>query len=155
MAIDNRNNPRAVKVHLRRSKTDQFGNGVDIVIGRTGDLLCPVAAVCAFMALRGSSPGPFFMYPDGTPLTKARFVNIVRTALQELGLPQEQFAGHSFRIGAATTAAQVGLGDSMIMMLGRWNNAAFLRYLRTPRESLVSATARLSLKSRAQPGTIG
>ena len=155
VAIDDRNNPQAVRVHLRRSKTDQFRNGIDIVIGRTGDSLCPVAAVCAFMVRRGSSPGPFFMFPDGTPLTKARFVNVVRTALQELGLPQEQFAGHSFWIGAATTAAQVGLEDSMIMMLGRWNSAAFLRYLRMPRESLASVTAQLSRKSKTQPETIG
>ena len=155
VAIDNRTNPRAIKVHLRRSKTDQFGNGVDVVIGKTGDALCPVPAVCAFMAERGTSPGPFFTFPDSTPLTKARFVGIVRAALEELGLPREQFAGHSFRIGAATTAAQAGLEDSMIMMLGRWNSAAFLRYIRTPRESLASATAHLSLKSKAQLETTG
>ena len=155
MAIDDHINPQAIRVHLRRSKTDQFRNGIDIVIGRTGDSLCPVATVCAFMALRGSSPGPFFMFPDSTLLTKARFVNIVRTALWELGLPQEQFAGHSFQIGAATTVAQVSLEDSMIMMLGRWNSAAFLGYLRTPRESLASVTAWVSRKSKAQPETIG
>lgn len=150
VAIDNRTNPQMVKVHLRRSKTDQFGSGVDVVIGKTQDSLCPVAAVCAFMAQRGTSPGPFFVFPDGTPLTKPRFVEIIRAALEELGLPQEQFAGHSFRIGAATTAAQAGLEDSTIMMLGRWNSAAFLRYLRTPRESLAAATAQLSLRSRPQ-----
>ena len=152
VAIDDRTNPRAVRVHLRRSKTDQFGNGIDVVVGRTGDTLCPVTAVCAFMAQRGPSPGPFFLFPDGTPLTKARFVSIVREALRELGLPQEQFAGHSFRIGAATAAAQAGLEDSTIMMLGRWNSAAFLRYIRTPRESLTATTARLSLKANTPSG---
>ena len=153
VAIDDRSNPRMVKVHLRRSKTDQFGSGVDVVVGRTQDSLCLVAAVCAFMAQRGTSPGPFFLFPDGSPLTKARFVEIVRAALEELGLPREQFAGHSFRIGAATTAAQSGLEDSTIMMLGRWNSAAFLQYLRTPRESLASATARLFPKPKAQRET--
>ena len=74
-------------------------------------------------------------------------MSIIREALWEVGLPQEQFAGHSFRIDAATAAAQAGLEDSTIMMLGRWNSAAFLRYIRTPRESLTATTARLSLKA--------
>ena len=158
VAIDDRVNPQVVRVHLRRSKTDQFGSGVDVVVGRTGDCLCPVAAVCAYIAHRGSRPGPFFRFGNGTPLTKSRFVQIVRTALGELGLPQDQFAGHSFHIGAATTAAQAGLEDSMITMLGRWNSAAFLRYIRTPKQDLASATARLSVRSRqsslSEPGRI-
>ena len=144
VAVDDRTNPRAIKVHLRRSKTDQFGNGVDVVVGKTGDALCPVAAVCAFIAHRGSSPGPFFTFADHTPLTKPKLVEILRAALDDLGLPQEQFAGRSFRIGAATTAAQVGLEDSVIRMLGRWNSRAFLRYIRASRDSLAKATARLT-----------
>ena len=58
------------------------------------------------------------MFPDGTSLTKARFVDMVETALEEVGLPWEQFSSHSFRIGAATTAALAGLEDSMITLLG-------------------------------------
>lgn len=144
VAINDARNPQAIKVRLRRSKTDQFGNGVEVVVGRTGDDLCPVAAVAAFMVKRGRAPGPFFVFPDGTPLTKATFVEIVRKAVGELGLPEEQFAGHSFRIGAATAAAQAGLEDSTIMTLGRWSSAAFLRYIRTPMATLAAATTRLS-----------
>ena len=44
-----------------------------------------------------TSQGPFFVFPDGTPLTKARFSESVKAALEELGLPQEQFVGHSFQ----------------------------------------------------------
>ena len=144
VAIDNPENPQAIRVYLRHSKTDQFGRGTEVILGRTGDLLCPVAAVAAFMRARGTSPGPFFIFHDGTALTKAKFVQITRQALQDLGLPEEQFAGHSFRIGAATAAAQAGLEDSCIMMLGRWNSTAFLRYIRTPKAELAAATARLS-----------
>ena len=39
-----------VRFHLRRSKFDQFGRGVDIVVGRMGALLCPVTAIFRFVA---------------------------------------------------------------------------------------------------------
>jgi hypothetical protein len=87
-------------------------------VGRIpNDILCPVSAVLAFLAARGGTPGPLFCLPDKRPLTKARFVKGVRQALVALGLPCDQFAGHSFRIGAATTAAQAGIEDSMICVL--------------------------------------
>ena len=119
------------------------------MIGKTQYCLGPAATVHASMAQRGMLQGPFFVSPDDTLLTKARFSVIVKAALEELGLPQEQFGEHSFQIGAATTVAQPGLEVSMIMMSGRWNRTAFLRYLRTPRESLASASACQSLKPMA------
>lgn len=36
---------------------------------------------------------------------------------------------HSFRIGAATSAAKAGIEDSTIHMLGRWSSSAFLVYI--------------------------
>lgn len=136
VASDDGQPPTMLRVFLKRSKTDQFGRGVDVYLGATGDDLCPVAAVLAFVANRGSSPGPFFRLADGTPLTKARFVAKVRDALARAGVPQLHYSGHSFRIGAATAAARAGVQDSTIQALGRWSSAAFLRYIRTPREQL-------------------
>jgi len=60
----------------------------------------------------------------------------VRNALEAVGLPHAQFAGHSFRIEAATAAAGAGVEDSVIRTLGRWNSSAFLAYIRTPRQQL-------------------
>ena len=136
VAIDDSSNPQLLKVHLKRSKTDQLGKGVDIYIGKTNCPLCSVVAVLAYMASRGPSAGPFFKLANGHPLTKSGFTNKVRAGLQAVGLPESDFAGHSFRIGAATAAACAGIEDSMIQTLGRWSSAAFLSYIRTPREQL-------------------
>ena len=144
IAVDNRSCPTLLKVHQKRSKCDQLGKGVDVFIGRTDDLLCPVAAVLAYMANRGATDGPFFIHTNGTPLTKPYFVAKVREALMAAGLPYQHFAGHSFRIGAATTAAKAGLEDSTICTLGRWNSTAFLTYIRTPREQLAQLSRTLS-----------
>ena len=112
VAIANPLNPQAIKVHLHRSKTDQFWNGVDVAVERTANVLFPMSAVAAYMARRGKAPGPFFVFTDGTALTKWRFASITQKDLGELGISQEQFAGHSFWISAATAAAQAGLEDS-------------------------------------------
>ena len=125
-----------LQIYLKRSKTDQAGKGEHIYIGKTDGELCPVSATLAYMASRGPKPGPFFQFKDGTPLTKAKFSSSIRVALQEIGLPYMNFAGHSLRIGAATAAAKVGLEDSTICKLGRWNSAAFITYIKTPRDSL-------------------
>ncbi len=144
VAIDDPQNPKRLRVHLRKSKTDQLGKGVEVYIGRTGCPLCPIAAVLAYMVNRGSKEGPFFMFKDDQPLTKAKFTQNVRAALQSAGLPYQSFAGHSFRIGAATTAAKAGIEDSTIRMMGRWSSAAFLAYIRTPRDQLAQFSGLLS-----------
>ena len=133
-----------MRFHLKRSKCDQFGKGVDVFLGRTNAGVCPVSETLRYVGRRGPAPGPFFIFENGTPLTKAAFILRVREALVTLGLNCQDYAGHSFRIGAATTAAQAGLEDSVIRSLGRWNSDAFLRYIRTPREQLATYSRLLS-----------
>ena len=72
---------------------------------------------------------------------KACFVARVREMLGSAGIPADGYSGHSFRIGTATTAAQAGIEDSTIQMLGRWSSDAFRTYVRTPRERLAGYSA--------------
>ena len=127
-----------VCIRLKQSKCDQFGKGVDIFVGRIYTDICPVTEILQYVALHGPAPGLLFIFDDGPPLTKAVFIKRVREALVSMGLNPQDYAGHSFRIGAATTAAQVGLEDSVIRSLGRWNSDAFYRYIRTPQEQLAT-----------------
>ena len=136
LAVDDQSNPSLLRIRLKYSKTDQLGSGLDIVLGRTYHDICPVAAVMAYLAVRGDGEGPLFKFADGRCLTKERFTRRIREALAALGLRSADYAGHSFRIGAATTAAQVGLEDSTIRTLGRWKSDAYLSYVRLPRDHL-------------------
>lgn len=144
VTIDNPQAPTTLKIRLKKSKTDQLGNGADIFISKTGCLLCPVAGVLAYMAIRGPGKGPFFKFNTGQPLTKSQFTKHIRLVLQAVGLPYQSFAGHSFRIGAATTAARAGIEDSTIRMLGRWSSSAFLAYIRMPQEQLAHMSRTLA-----------
>ena len=125
-----------VVLHLKVSKTDQFRKGIDVYLTRTGASLCPVSALMAYLILRGPEEGPLFRRENGQPLTRAFLVQEMRAALAAQGLDDSAYAGHSFRIGAATTALSVGISDAKIKMLGRWDSSAYQAYLRMPREEL-------------------
>ena len=128
ISIDNTKLPTSMKVTIKASKTDPFRHGVTLHLGRTGTDLCPVSAVLEYMVARGCEAGPLFIWQDGKYLTRANFVKGVRAAA---GLNTRDYAGHSFRIGAATTASTRGIQDSLIKTLGRWESSAL--YPNSPR----------------------
>ncbi len=150
MAVDGRDKPTMVRVHLKRSKCDQFGAGVNIVLGATGQPLCPVTAILRYIQARGPSPGVFFRKSPSEPVLKPWFVDQLRDVLAAVGLPRHQYAGHSFRIGAATTAAMGGVEDSTIQTLGRWHSSAYLQYIRLPSERLAGVSVVLAKHSNSR-----
>ena len=143
--VDNQSTPSAIQVTIKASKTDPFCQGVTLHIGVAGGPLCPVAAVLSYMVARGNSSGPLFTWEDNRFLTRDQFVRGVRAALSEAGYVAKDYAGHSFRIGAATTAAEHGIQDSLIKTLGRWESSAYTRYVRTSPEVLRSVAKTMSL----------
>jgi len=58
------------------------------------------------------------------------FIAATRQALAAANLPAHEFAGHSYRIGATTTAATAGIEDSTIQMLGCWKSSSYQLYIR-------------------------
>lgn len=143
VTVDCISNPQMLKVRIKASKTDPFRLGVDIFVGRTGTVLCPVSAVLAYMALRGAGPGPFFQFRDGRPLTRACLVTKIKEAISAAGVDCAAYSGHSFRSGAATTAAKQGIGDATIKTLGRWKSNAYQLYIKTPRHQLAAISRQL------------
>ena len=139
--VDNADKPRMITVTIKASKTDQFREGV---LGWTGQKLCPVAAVLAYLVRRKEGPGPLFRFEDGRPLTRTRLVQEVKPALEEAGTSSAGISGHSFRIGAATTAAEHGVEDSAIKVLGRWRSNTFQRYIRRDRANLAGLVEKLA-----------
>ena len=79
-----------------------------------------VVAMMKYLAVRGIDEGPLFREANGTPLYRRNLVAHVKLALQQAGLNSSHYAGHSFRIGAATAAASRGINDATIQILGRW-----------------------------------
>ena len=141
--MDSRQAPRVVSVHLQYSKNDPFGNGVTICLGRTHQSTCPVAALLGYLARRRNSPGPLFLFGDGSTLSRQRLVRQMQQALAPYGIDCSHLTGHSFRIGVASAASRTGIEDSMIQTLGHWRSSAYLRYIRIPGQMLAATSERL------------
>lgn len=135
-------------LRLKSSKTDPFRQGCIITLFPTRSVLCPVKPMQRYLALRGSSlisvSEPLFMTPDRNPLTRTVFVDTLRSLLSRLGLESSHYAGHSFRIGAATSAAAVRIPDHLIKTLGRWSSDCYQRYIRTPHSLLQASQCQMA-----------
>ena len=96
----------------------------------------------AYLHRRGPAPGPLFLQENGQPLTRTQLSNFLQSTLSAVGITGT-YSGHSFRIGAATTAAQQGLPDHLIKTMGHWSSDAYLLYVRTPVESILNVSGQL------------
>ena len=116
-------------------------------MGKTAREIRPAAAMLAYLvARRDRSHGEdaFFIQEDGSPLTRIALVSWLRVTLSAAGIDPSRFAGHSFRIGAASVAAARGVADSTIQCLGRWKSDSFKCYIRIPRDELTAISITIS-----------
>ena len=68
--------------------------GLSIFLGRSQSDLCPVAAMLAYLAVRGINVGPLFQFANGRPLTHQRVVDHLRDVLMAAGVAAERSFGH-------------------------------------------------------------
>jgi len=114
IAVDNRKYPRLFKVTIKESKTDPFRKRVHIYLGATDRFVCPILGVLPYLAARGNKPGPLFITENGDGLTRQTFSVLLNSTLSKLHQDNRNYNTHSFRIGAATTAAQAQIPDASI-----------------------------------------
>ena len=134
-----------LNLRIKASKTDPFRSSTTITIGSTSGTICPVRALKTYLSRTAMDHvGPLFCYSNGTPLSRSQFTKELRALLAHgAGINTVDYAGHSFRIGAATTAASKGLPHWLIQTLGRWSSDCYLRYIRTPAYVLADVSKRL------------
>ena len=130
-------------ITLQASKTDPFRQGVKIQLFCTGGTTCPVHALATYARLRTGATTdpaePFFVEEGGSALTRSFFITKLKELLQRIGLDPALYNGNSFRIGAATTAANAQVEDHLIQTLGRWASNCYSRYIRTEPSTLCRA----------------
>lgn len=75
---------------------------------------CPVQSFLNYFSVRSIANGPLVINPDASPVLRSKFSKMLCSILQLCHLDPKRYKGHSFRIGAATNAAEQGLSDTQI-----------------------------------------
>nr|XP_006815366.1 PREDICTED: uncharacterized protein LOC102808214 [Saccoglossus kowalevskii] len=125
-------------VQLRASKTDPFRHGCIIKIAPTFTSVCAVRAYTKYCSICAPSPQtPAFQFHSGSWLTRQSLTTHLRDLLTRAGIQNPRlYTTHSFRRGAATTAAEANVPDWLIKTLGRWRSDAYQVYIDTPSSTL-------------------
>jgi len=127
-----------VKITVRKSKTDQFGEGMIKGLPYfSNDKYCPVTNLKNWLTLSKIKTGPIFRrFAKGSILTRHRLTDqsvvlIIKDCLKLAGIENQNFSGHSLRSGFATVAAESGADERSIMaMTGHKTTQMVRRYIK-------------------------
>lgn len=120
-----------IKIFLPQSKTDKVGKGQWIQLNSCPiKEICPVLLLKQYLVRRPKVNNMLFVHENGEMLTKYQFNFVLKKNVNGLNLGRKKMSSHSFRIGAATEAAKVGLHVEEIKKVGRWRSDAYKLYIR-------------------------
>ncbi len=127
-----------LKITIKRSKTDQFGEGTIKALPYFNEsIYCPVVTLKRWLNVSKITKGAIFRrFSKGTKLTKYRLTDqtvalIIKEYLKKAGIENANYSGHSLRSGFATSAAESGAEERSIMaMTGHKSTEMVRRYIR-------------------------
>ena len=127
-----------LKINVRRSKTDQFGEGsLKGIPYFNNNKYCPVISIKKWINFSKINSGPLFRrFLKGTKLSYKRLTDqtvalLIKGYLSDIGIDSKNYSGHSLRSGFATSAAESGAEERNIMaMTGHKSPEMVRRYIR-------------------------
>jgi site-specific recombinase XerD len=130
--------PEGLKISLRRSKTDQFGEGFTKALPYFDNpQYCPVLSLKKWIEISKIASGPVFRrFSKGSKLSNNRLTDqtvalLIKEYLKLAGIDSKNYSGHSLRSGFATSAAESGVEERSIMaMTGHKSTEMVRRYIK-------------------------
>ena len=130
--------PEGLKINLRRSKTDQFGEGFTKALPYFDSAqYCPVISLKKWIEISKIKSGPVFRgFSKGSKLRLNRLTDqtvalLIKEYLELSGINSKNYSGHSLRSGFATSAAESGVEERSIMaMTGHKSTEMVRRYIK-------------------------
>ena len=127
-----------LKINLRRSKTDQFGEGFTKALPYfDSSQYCPVVSLKNWLEISKINSGPVFRrFVKGSKLSENRLTDqtvalLIKEYLNLAGIDSKNYSGHSLRSGFATSAAESGVEERSIMaMTGHKSTEMVRRYIK-------------------------
>ena len=123
--------PEGVKILIRRSKTDQSGEGsIKAIPYFENQEFCPVIALKNYLNKKFSNSDKSQKDVKIFEISDKSVALIIKRYAEKAGLDSSKYAGHSLRSGFATTAAEFGAEERNIMaMTGHKTTQMVRRYI--------------------------
>ena len=123
--------PEGVKILIRRSKTDQSGEGsIKAIPYFENQEFCPVIALKDYLNKKFSNLDKRKKEVKIFEISDKSVALIIKRYAEKAGLDSSKYAGHSLRSGFATTAAEFGAEERNIMaMTGHKTTQMVRRYI--------------------------
>lgn len=123
--------PISTQIVLHHHKSQKKSDPIIITIqGNPLSAFCPVHCLFKYKNSFPHTSGPLFQFSNGLPVPYSYVSSQLSKAAIVARLDPKRYKGHSFRIGAATHAAQLGFSENYLQHLGRWNSNVLHRYIR-------------------------
>jgi hypothetical protein len=123
---------RHVKIIIKHFKHNKNALPRDLLLPKQEQKqICPDQLLTNYLKLRGLKAGALFCFPGGKSVTRNYFTEKLKTGLLFCGLDVNRYKTHSFRIGGASYYASLGMSDTQIRFMGRWESDAFKKYMRS------------------------
>ena len=127
-----------LKINIKRSKTDQFGEGsIKGLPYFDNSQYCPVVSLKNWIDIAKINSGSLFRrFSKGSRLTEKRLTDqtvalLIKEYLKLAGIDNKNYSGHSLRSGFATSAAESGAEERSIMaMTGHKSSEMVRRYIK-------------------------
>ena len=127
-----------LKINLRKSKTDQFGEGFTKALPYfDNSQYCPVVSLKKWIEISKITSGALFRrFSRGSRLLENRLTDqtvalLIKEYLKLTGIDSKNYSGHSLRSGFATSAAESGVEERSIMaMTGHKSTEMVRRYIK-------------------------
>ena len=127
-----------LKINVKRSKTDQFGEGsIKGLPYFDNSQYCPVLSIKKWIEISKINSGALFRrFTKGSNLSEKRLTDqtvalLIKEYLDLAGINSKNYSGHSLRSGFATTAAEAGAEERTIMaMTGHKSTEMVRRYIK-------------------------
>jgi len=123
-----------LKIILRKSKTDQYGEGsLKGLPYFDNSNYCPVISLQKWLNISEIKSGPVFRrFLKGSKLSEKRLTDqtvalLIKQYLELAGINSKNFSGHSLRSGFATSAAESGAEERTIMAMTGHKSAEMVR----------------------------
>ena len=123
-----------LKINVKRSKTDQFGEGfIKGIPYFKNYLYCPVKNLKHWLNISKIKKGPVFVrFLKGSKISNIRLTDqsvalIIKEYLTKAGIDNKNYSGHSLRSGFATSAAEAGAEERSIMAMTGHKSAEMVR----------------------------